>query len=312
VLIIVEAPDGAGKSTLVEKLVKRIEQDYPSDKVEVLKKGPPQPKSHPLDEYETPLLSYRPGRGHHIICDRWHVGEWVYPDVLHRSTKADRATWYHIELFLRSRGALVVYMDTPLDTMVQRVKTRGDDLIQPYQLQRLMFGYKIMREQAVCEKWLWKSDEDLSWVITQAWQLGTHAQKFNPYTTYIGPFVPLGLLIGDTRNGITGSADLRPAFMPYRATSGHYLFSALPRDEIRHMGFANACDVDDIDALMDALHFPPAVALGREAHRRLRGEVEGVPHPQFMRRFYNKHDEDYARIINRALHDNEEHIEWRP
>src|ERR687897_2440373 len=83
-LVILEGPDGAGKSTLSRELAASLRAAYPADSISEFHKGPPH--HHPLVEYEQPLFHYRPGTGRHIICDRWHVGEAVYPEVLGRAT----------------------------------------------------------------------------------------------------------------------------------------------------------------------------------------------------------------------------------
>lgn len=97
-LIILEGPDGAGKSTLAQELAAHLGRTT-SDKVEVWHRGAP--THHPLEEYLLPLLSYRPGTGHHLILDRWHWGEAVYPKILNRPTQLGDAAWWSIEAYLR-------------------------------------------------------------------------------------------------------------------------------------------------------------------------------------------------------------------
>src|SRR5690348_14510865 len=103
-LIILEGPDGAGKTTLANEIIRFFTglSLHRHEPIELLHKGPC--ISHPLDEYELPLINYRPG-AKHIVCDRWHLGEAIYPAILKRNTKWDVAIDRHIELFLRSRGA---------------------------------------------------------------------------------------------------------------------------------------------------------------------------------------------------------------
>src|SRR3982751_3015453 len=123
-LIILEGPDCAGKSTLASKLACELEKQFPSNTVTLLHKGPPE--AHPLDEYEWPLLSYRPQRGQHIICDRWHWGESVYPTVLGRPSLLDDGIRFHIEMMLRSRGAVVVHVSAHDHVLEQCISRRGE------------------------------------------------------------------------------------------------------------------------------------------------------------------------------------------
>src|SRR5580765_4211415 len=136
-LIIIEGPDGVGKTTLAESLAKELAES--GDEVELLHRGPP--KSHPLDEYVLPLLDYVPGLGRHVICDRWHWGEAVYPQVLDRTSLLDDPVFRYIEMFLRSRGALVVRPYASLELLTSRLLVRGDNLIGVDQLEEIRRGY---------------------------------------------------------------------------------------------------------------------------------------------------------------------------
>jgi len=311
-LIIIEGPDGCGKSTLARQLVEVLESENPREKIEVLKKGPP--TQHPLDEYVTPLLSYRPQRGHHIICDRWHVGEWVYPAVLDRSTLADKAVWYYTEMFLASRGALVIYPEYTVDSLVEAVTRRGDDLVGVGQLGKIAgsYAFAAMKHTTVATRVNGKSPESL---IALARHRENMAVRLNDLTTYVGPPKPEWLLVGDVRNAVVPN-DPRPAFMPHRFTSGHYLLSTLSiRQLSSQVGLMNACDVDDaLTAAFFTFDDPPVVPLGVNAHRAMNGagrSYAGAPHPQFVRRFHHRHGDAYANAITRARC-GEEMIQWRP
>lgn len=126
-LIIIEGPDCARKSTLADDIFSRFAATRPNDTLTLLHRGPP--KSHPLEEYVVPLLKYKPGRQNHIICDRWHWGETVYPHVLNRMTEMTIGLSNFIELFLMSRGAVTVFMDPGRDAINECLKQRGDTLI---------------------------------------------------------------------------------------------------------------------------------------------------------------------------------------
>jgi energy-coupling factor transporter ATP-binding protein EcfA2 len=313
-LIIVEGPDGCGKTTLIEKLTEVLQREQPGEKIERLRKGPP--KQQPLDEYVTPLLSYRPQRGHHIICDRWHVGEWVYPSIIGRKTFADKATWYYTEMFLASRGAFVIYPTYTMDLLTRWFTDRGDDFIKVEQLAKIAGAYAFMEDKhlTVNTRVNGKSPEAL---IALARHRENMTERLNPFTTYIGPPRPEWLLVGERRNK-TYDGDPRPAFMPYRGTSGHYLLSALTVAQLRSgLGIMNACDVDDaVLAQYFTFQDVPTVPLGNHAHKMMNDDRvldghPGAPHPQYVRRFHNKHGDAYAGVINRARF-GEEMITWRP
>jgi hypothetical protein len=305
VLIIVEGTDGAGKSTLVSKIAADLICD-PGPDVEILHRGPP--KNHPLIEYETPLFDYRPGSGRHIICDRWHVGEWVYPKVMGRSTQADEPTWVHIELFLRSRGALTIYLPTSLGEMERRIRDRGDDYVDVSQLAAINYGFMNRFTKLLSAR---TTGETPSKIIKLARiiELQAHIRHNG---SYVGSSNPKALLVGERREF---NEPYPPAFGPFPATSGHYLLSSLiPTDLMRRVGLANAYEEDLYD-LWSQLEKPIVVALGRRAHRELdaAGVPHGsVPHPQYVRRFHHKHSRWYAGLIEKAMFSQEDLHSCRP
>lgn len=123
-LIIVEGADCTGKSTLISALKDAIDQP-----VTLLGKGPPTSRNAVV-EYLWPLAGYAPGSGEHIICDRWHLGEMIYPEIFHRNSIMTSAQFDFIHGTLMHLGALVVYLEPPLSTVHARFNARGDKLIK--------------------------------------------------------------------------------------------------------------------------------------------------------------------------------------
>jgi hypothetical protein len=289
------------------------------ERVQLLHRGPP--TQHPLDEYENTLHVYRPGTNTHVVCDRWHLGELVYPHLLGRETRYDTAVHRHVDLFLRSRGALIVYLEPERAEVARRIhpsqRGRMPDAIETMTLAR--WGEVIDRYQrALVMSGLDRArTTDVAYILELAEALEGLASPLSKFTTYVGPPRPNILLLGDTR-GVKGklASGPAPAFAPYRGTSGHYLLSYLdvhPQGSL--IGLANACDADDPDALWKTLGEPSVVALGAVAHNRLT-ELDvphgAVPHPQYVRRFYHGTGHIYAQVIMRAAHDQEDLSRWRP
>lgn len=304
-LIILEGPDGAGKSTLAREI-----KDAIGDLgVSVYHKGPA--TEHPLDEYETPLLGYRPGMDADIICDRWHVGEWVYPKVLDRKTQADTPTWRHLELFLAARGALIVYMLPYLEVLQERV---GDDdwLIKNDQLEWIRRGYEDAIDRTVHQANTlldFHNEIDPFRVITAARFLELEAARVKHRGSYVGPPHPHVLLVGERHEF---EEPYPPAFGPYKATSGHWLLTAL--NPSMGLGLANANE-EDLHPLWVSLERPKTVALGHVASRELQkvGVPHGaVPHPQFTRRFHHYKFSWYRSLVARAAVNKEDLLSCRP
>lgn len=327
ILIIIEGPDGGGKSTLATRVADRLTLTRPGDNVVVYHKGPP--GAHPLVEYESPLFSYRAGTGQHVICDRWHWGEWVYPTVMGRSSEADSPTFEHVEMFLHSRGAYVVFAHPQLETVERVVRERGDDYVKVNQLLEIWRGYISVRQRSTLPSTHYSFDVDLTGavdvvdqIIARAARLETEAAALADIITYVGPTRPTALLLGDVRHVLRHTVDVRspestreygPAFGPHRGTSGHYLLTALPSPLAAGIGIANACDVDNLETMWHTLGCPRAVALGNRAATRARRVVSAsVPHPQFVRRFHNSASAEYGALISHALHVDGNFIGWRP
>lgn len=309
-LIILEGPDGAGKSTLADMLREELEQrlDLGANDVRMLHSSVPM--EHPLDEYVMPLVDYRPESGEHIICDRWHWGEWVYPRVLRRDTSYNPGVHYYTELFLQSRGAIVVHVSDDVATLKQRIEERGDWLIKPSQLSDLRSGFfdlmqrnTILNGMSVVSSGI--NGTTIDKIITMAAQASRACHVINRYVTYVGHPRPNVLLFGDVRGKEIDWSNERPAFMPYGGTSGGYLLSTLARSTFKkelRIGIANACDVDSPESVWRDTGFPQIVALGNNARMRLDKlkyrRVRFAPHPQFVRRFHNRRvDEYYDQLV---------------
>lgn len=146
-LIIVEGPDGSGKTTLVKELTQHIVRTT-NARVMGLHARPPKPGSDSFKEYVQPLLGYRTSDPFHVICDRWHLGECVYPKVLGRDTDMTRDVFNSVEGFLESRGAIIVYPDASVHLLKKRLIERGDDLITPEMIPQIYTGYKHVMLQS--------------------------------------------------------------------------------------------------------------------------------------------------------------------
>lgn len=306
-LIVLEGADGAGKTTLAREIVAQL----PGSRV--LHAGPLPKSIHPLTMYEGALRSYRPGGDDHIICDRWHLGEAVYPQVLRRSTRWNDAVERHLRLFMRARGAYVVLLDPPTSELKTRLETRGDDLVSTDMLDAIAFGFIRLAERGNVDDVVTQFVTPRR-IINNALAAERAAKALRPFETYVGPPRPLTLLFGEKR-GVGGkfTHQRMPSFMPYPGTSGHYLLSHM-RDTVT-VGLANACDADDPRELWKALGEPQVVALGRCAHDELThlGVQHGaVPHPQFVRRFHHRHGDEYAQLIYAVAQTQEDRLSWRP
>lgn len=321
-LIILEGPDGAGKTTLAQTLTQLISSRV-TGIVEVIHSGVP--TQHPLDEYVCRITHYRPGRFQHVILDRWHLGEWVYPKLRERKTLLDPPAWWAIEAYLARLGAVVVRCQQYTDEYAGVYASRGEALTQ---VAELPFADKLFDEVAnltvlptVSFNFRSVVNGDPHAIFRLAHEREQAVSHLADFTTYAGPLRPRVLLFGDVRHGYRpydpsfgGARNLHeddPAFLPFLNTSGHWLRRALA--DYPSFAVANACDVDDPAALYGALGEPRVVTLGRNAQRRLNdlGIPHGsAPHPQFARRFHTTKLESYAHAVERAAATGEDYSSW--
>lgn len=317
-LVILEGCDRSGKSTLARAISKRIEELYPGDRVELFPAGPP--TTHALDAYERPLFTYNPEQQLHVVCDRWHVGESVYPALFGRKTTMNPAVRLHVNAFLRARGALLVHVRADRQTLRDRLLTEehehpGKSLVSWQQLCASddTFAVEVARTPLKTITVNNTSGASVTNIVNATMQLNRAVIELGNLRTYVGGPHPRLLLVGDVRHSHrdmhtsvaalhAAQLDPAPAFMPYPGTSGEFLCTVLHNARLRsRVGIVNANDVDDAHFAWKVLGEPPAVALGKNAWNTVKSWAAGaVPHPQYVRRFLNCHKSWYGKLITTA------------
>jgi thymidylate kinase len=319
-ILVLEGVDGAGKTTLTQKFVEEAERRR--WEVEVWHRGVPE--RHPLEEYELDLeQDYAHNRTKRlIVCDRWHLGQVVYGELYRDDAKnSSLGTTWHVDAFLQSLGAVQLILSPPLDLVRKRLAERGEDYLRPEHVEHVHRRYEELgrttfrRSIEILRDPLTSNDVHLICEVMQC--RSERAEALREFPTYVGPRHPDLLLLGEAQGTGPLSAKLpnhRAAFVPYGGTSGRWLCDTIIDSELSQtrIGIANAGS-EDVQKLVGILGHPQVVTMGNVADQivtNLGVEHGSVPHPQYMRRFFNSYAAKYAEAIGLAATKNERVQPW--
>lgn len=305
VLIVVEGPDRTGKTTLATRLAQEVRGT-------VRHAGPPQRGA--IEEYETGLDDFDP-RGPSLVLDRWHVGEYVWPTIFERPSDFLLPVRKHVEMFMQSRGAFVVFADRNTEKLKQDL-VEHDEPLKPddLDLARSLFSEARAFAEDICGLWDYEKwgDREVQLHVEHA----RHKEhSVTPIWNVVGPGwvgspFPQLLLIGDElgpeKESRTPPFDV--PFAPYPGTSGWYLMEYLD-DLWRKVAIINSKrertgEVRDLYAVWETFGRPRTVALGRNAAAALEEfdvPYTLVPHPQYWRRFRHREGGVYTNMLREAM-----------
>lgn len=119
-IIIIEGADGAGKTTLAEKIKAQtgymmLHRTQPKNEED---------KKRMMDEYIQVIKA-----GKNCILDRSWYSEMVYGPVMRDASTITYPQMYELERLLAKNGALVIYCTAPEATLWKRCLTRGEDYV---------------------------------------------------------------------------------------------------------------------------------------------------------------------------------------
>lgn len=137
--IIVEGPDGAGKTTFIQLLSKRL---HARGRGCVLVNPKASPCRPAVEEYAHDLAWYFPGKNHDLILDRSWRSEEIYGPPW-RGKALPPGDLDLLEAWAKEKAGVFVRLDAPDTTLVHRIGGRGDDLISgPKELRAIAQAYR--------------------------------------------------------------------------------------------------------------------------------------------------------------------------
>jgi thymidylate kinase len=131
--VIIEGPDGAGKTTLAQKVVAFLTSSTPTVSQHLHSKSD-------FEEYYTPPRMWRHS-GLSVVQDRCAVSDLVYSPVLRGIASQFGENKVRQQLRSLTRHAVVIFMTADEQDLAKRLSERGDDLINESMLHALCKNY---------------------------------------------------------------------------------------------------------------------------------------------------------------------------
>jgi hypothetical protein len=290
-IIILEGPDGGGKTTLANWL--RAHHDY-----KVVKFGPTKPGEDALQTYTDSLLKAVKSKTP-TVFDRHYLGETIYGPILRGEDKLGRQGRDLIERLIAACGVRVVICVPPWTRLVEAWQSKDDLLKRVDQLRQVRDAYLVEAKRLSVGTHDWTKRKKLN--------LETLPTLPDGVTGYPGADI---LFVGERPGKKIPRWDL-----PFHCDTGsaRYLWESLqnvPWWTEQDAMWTNAFDANGVmrDLRMivtTSLSLPQrVVALGDAAGQACkRQDVTHVqtPHPQYWRRFHHNDTEGYTNLLKEAI-----------
>lgn len=155
-LIVLEGCDGAGKTTLAQRLADLAKREGVGYRC--VAAGPPDPDVNLLLDYGSRVFGYDPleERSDIVVLDRLHLGELVYGPVYRGGSRLTDTGVRIIESMLDARGALKLHLTAPDDVLERRAfDDRGEDFVTRTDIPRIAAAYRdlvgTLRRWVTCD-----------------------------------------------------------------------------------------------------------------------------------------------------------------
>ncbi len=310
-LIIIEGPDGAGKSRLVENLVKLLDG---RGLVEVAHHGPYPGEKRIADHY---LASFAAGREQYqpapdyVILDRCWLSELVYGPIFREAVRLSSA-----ELRILTRAALgcetvVVYALPGADVCVKNMAGREKDNYLTARPDRFKRLYAAYRDQ-------WRELMKLTGLPTIVYNYAADPNarglaQLLPHRALppnLGPGAGswkrgVYLLVGE-QPGQTQLGELASSDVPFSGFAGCSPWLAdqldrfgVPESRLYWVNALNRNGQRTDHAFVEDLKPRGIIALGAIAEEWCRDSMPyaTIPHPQYWKRFHAREEYDLARAF---------------
>jgi hypothetical protein len=296
VIVILEGPDGAGKTTLARYLCEKYCLEY---------RHTDKPGTEDLFRaYQRSLHGAK-----HVLFDRLFHGELVYGPLMRGTSRLTATQAFYLEL--EAADALVIWCHAP----PEQLKARGDPIYNTVSPEQLLNRYAYVRESSRLAYQIYDSSIQLPPDVTLGFQPG-----LCPPGRWVGGRSPKFLLVGERFPGQLphhSSERWRTeplvSWRPFdNSRSGEYLLKALilcgaiPSQVRITNAFKDHLPLHESRAVLAAEAAGcKVIALGNDAEAELRRAGvtvdEKLPHPQWWSRFRHDQLNQYAEVLGAAL-----------
>lgn len=137
-IVIVEGPDGAGKTTLARAICQATGAWY--------RHAGGAPFRHPLVEYSAPIEEARLEE-RSLVLDRWHLGEMIYGPLYRGKAGMSSLQFAALEQYLGERGAIVVLCSGTTHQLADRILARGEVIPRTFREEIIQWDQMFYRTQ---------------------------------------------------------------------------------------------------------------------------------------------------------------------
>jgi predicted ATPase len=288
-IVILEGPDGAGKTHLAHQLHQRWQTVYHHA-------GPPKDEPNLLEHYALQVQKARLDGMNHVF-DRLALGEMVYGPILRGKDRLGSAGWTVFKRLLNAASVRRVLCLPRYETCLKNWSSK-EELIQDRAtfdrtVQAWSFIQRIDDQMFVYDYENPRMFDALMVHIDPSVSSGPlpHHMVGSPYADY--------LVVGQRGSNLNSQLDL-PFFGV--TDSSRYLNDALQEAgfEEHELAFMNAFPARSVMARRIPTTYKRVIALGEEASDVCASqgvEHDHIPHPQYWRRFKHHSQSTYAGLL---------------
>jgi hypothetical protein len=286
-IVILEGPDGAGKTVTAQRLADRLSLAYHHE-------GVP-PPGDLLEHYGATLDKLR---GKDVVIDRFARGELVYGPIMRGRSRLDDEAWHIMQRLYRAVNAVEVLCLPPYEVCHKNWSSGRPEYVEKaWQYKNVYERFYVLRgDQFIYDYTNPGGFEQLVKIISTV-GLASPLPK-----NMVGNLFYIYLIVGEQGANPQATHDL-----PFFSTlnSSNYLNKQLSAAGYREdeLAFINAFQHDGTPNRLPLQSGQVTIALGAYAAAECRRQglvPHDLPHPQYWKRFFASKYDEYTEMLRRC------------